>query len=186
MTRKIHEVFFNFRDVPNVKRFWKGFFAIGVLLIVLGVLAIGYARWATEFTVVLMGFLLAGAGLLQVVNGTYAIKWTGYSVSLLMGLLYVIVGALCIFKPVQSAEAISLLIASLLLVGGIFRMISALRYRFNNWGWILFNGLVSILLGALILAEWPESSFWVIGLFVGIDLIFMGAYWVALSLAIRK
>jgi uncharacterized membrane protein HdeD (DUF308 family) len=186
MASKKHEVIVYFYKLPDVHKYWGWFFAIGILLIALGVLAIGYANWATEFTVILLGFLLAGAGILQIINGVYALKWTGFSLSLLLGLLYVIAGVLCIFKPVISAESISLLIAALLLIGGSFRLFSALRYRFDNWVWVVFNGFIAILLGILILAEWPASALWVIGLFVGIDLLLMGCYWVRLSLAARK
>lgn len=175
-----------FYDLPSVHKYWGWFLAIGLLLIALGALAIGYAGWATEFTVILFGFLLAGAGILQIVSGFYTIKWTGFSLSLLLGLFYIVAGILCIFKPMQSASAISLLIAALLLVGGSFRLISALFHRFDHWGWVIFNGLISFFLGLLILAEWPTSGLWVIGLFVGIDLLLMGSYWVGLSLAARK
>lgn len=186
MANKNHETIAFFYQIPGIKKHWGWFLIIGLLLAVLGVLAIGYANWATEFTVILLGFLLAIAGILQVVSGFYAIKWTGFSLSLLLGMFYIIAGGLCIFKPLQSAEGISILIAVLLLVGGFFRLISALRYRFDHWGLVLFNGLIGIFLGFLILAEWPESALWVIGLFVGIDLLFTGLYWIRLSSAARK
>lgn len=175
-----------FYEIPGVHKYWGWFLAIGILLILLGALAIGYANWATEITIILLGFLLAGAGILQIVTGFYAIKWTGFSLSFLLGLLYIIAGGLCIFKPMQSALSISILIAVLLLVGGAFRLISALRNRFDNWGLVVFNGIVAIILGILILAEWPASAIWVIGFFVGIDLLLMGWYWVRLSIAARK
>lgn len=175
-----------FYDVPNMRHYWGWFLTLGILLIILGTLSIGYAKWATEFTVIFLGFFLTAAGILQLVSGFYAAKWSGFSLSLLLGLFYIIAGILCIFKPLQSSLSISLLIAALLLVGGSFRLISALRYRFDNWKWVVFNGLTSILLGILILAEWPASAIWVIGLFVGIDLLIMGWYWVFLSIAAKK
>lgn len=186
MTSKKNEGIVYFYEIPNVRKYWRWFFAIGMLLIVLGLLAIGYANWATEFTVILLGFFLFVAGLLQIISGFYANKWTGFSLSLLLGLFYVIAGGLCILKPIQSASGISILIAALLLIGGLFRLISALRYRFDNWRWVVFNGLIAIFLGVLILAEWPTSAMWVIGLFVGIDLLILGWYWVRLSLIAKK
>ncbi len=186
MASKKKEWVVYFYEVPEVRKYWGWFLAIGLLLIALGALAIGYANWATEFTVVLLGFFMTAAGILQVISGSYAIKWTGFSSSLLLGLFYIVAGCLCIFKPLESSLAISLLIAALLLIGGAFRLFSALSYRFDNWGWVVFNGLVAILLGILILAEWPASALWVIGLFVGIDLLLMGCYWVWLSLVARK
>lgn len=186
MTNKKSELIVNFYDIPHVHKYWKWFLVIGILLVTLGILAIAYANWTTEFSVILLGFFLTVAGMLQIVSGLYVKKWTGFSLSLLLGLFYIVAGILCIFKPIQSAFTISLLIAFLLLVGGSFRLISALRYHFDNWGWVVFNGLIAILLGLLILAEWPASAVWVIGLFVGIDLLLTGYNWIRLALIARK
>lgn len=175
-----------FYKIPNVHKYWGWFLAIGILLIFLGMIAIGYANWATEFTVILLGFLLAGGGVLLIASSLYAKQWIGFSLSMFLGIVYLIGGALCIFKPMAGALSISLLIAALLLVGGAFRLISSLYHRLDNWGWVMFNGLISILLGILILAEWPASAVWVIGLFVGVDLLIMGWYWIWLSLLARK
>ncbi len=183
MTKKI-EV--DFRSTLQGKKYANWFLTIGILLIILGALAIGYAGWATEFTVVFLGFLLAGAGILQITSSYYTKKWTGFSHSLLLAVFYIIAGILCIFKPLQSAEGITLLIAALLLIGGAFLFFNALHYRFDHWGLIIFSGLISMALGVLILAEWPSSSFWVIGLFVGVDLIFIGSSWILLSIAAKK
>ncbi len=179
-------MFFQFDKIPDAKKYWGGFLAVGVLLIALGALAIGYANWATEVTIIFLGFLLVGGGFVQIVSGFSARKWTGFSISMLLGLLYLIAGGLCILKPEQSALSISFLVGALLLVGGGYRMMSALRFRFDHWGVVLFNGFVAILFGILILADWPESAIWVIGLFVGVDLVLMGGYWVWLSLLLRK
>jgi uncharacterized membrane protein HdeD (DUF308 family) len=181
-----NQILLYFYEMPNARKYWGWFFAIGILLVILGLLAISYANWATEFTVILLGFLLAGAGILQIASGFYATRWTGFSLSLLLGLFYIIAGGVCIFKPMEGALSISILIAVLLLVGGLFRLITALRYRFDNWAWVVFNGMIAIILGTLILAEWPASAIWVIGLFVGIDLLLMGCYWIYLSLMAKK
>ncbi len=186
MARKNSTIVVNFYELPDARKYWGWFLGLGILLVILGALSIGFANWATEFTVILLGLLLLGAGIVQISSGFYARKWSGYSLSLLLGLFYIIAGGFCIFKPVQSALSISLLIAALLVVGGLFRLISALSYRFNNWGWVVFNGLIAVLLGFLILAEWPASAVWVIGVFVGIDLLLIGSYWIGLSLAARR
>ncbi len=186
MTNKKNELVTFFYEIPDMRKYGKWFLGLGIVLIILGMLAIGFAKWATEFSVILLGLLLAIGGIIQIVSSFYGKKWTGFSLSLLLGLFYIIAGGFCIFKPMDSALSISLLIAALLLVGGLFRLISALSYRFDNWGWVVFNGAISILLGLLILAEWPASAIWVIGLFIGIDLILIGGYWVRLSLAVKK
>lgn len=176
----------NFRETSQGQKPSRWFLMMGIFLILLGVLAISYAGWATEFTVIILGFFLTVAGILQITSSYYTQRWTGYSHSLLLAIIYIIAGVLCIFKPLQTAEGITLLIAALLLIGGTFRLIKAYQYRFDYWGLIVFSGLISIALGILILAEWPSSSFWVIGLFVGIDLILIGWTWVMLSLMSKK
>lgn len=154
---------------------------IGILLIILGALSIAYAGWATEFTVIFLGFLLTAAGVLQIISRSIIKKRTGFSDSVLLPIFYIIAGFFCMVKPVQSAEGITLIIAALLLIGGSVRLFTALQYRFNSWGLVGLNGVISIALGILILIEWPSSSFWVIGLFVGIDLILLGWSWLLTS-----
>lgn len=186
MIMKKTDAIIYFRDMPKNRKYWGRFFIIGLLMIILGFFAIGYAGWATEFTVILLGFLLAVAGVLQVVSSSFSKQWTGFSHSILMGLFYTFAGIFCILKPVQGAEGLTLLIAALLLIGGSFRLVNALYHRFDYWGLVVFSGLISIGLGILIFAEWPSSSFWVIGVFIGVDLLLVGWSWVLLSLVARK
>jgi uncharacterized membrane protein HdeD (DUF308 family) len=77
-------------------------------------------------------------------------------------------------------------VAACLLVGGILRIVVSLVERFEGWGWSLLNGVVSLLLGAVIWRQWPLSSLWFIGLFVGIEMLFSGLSWVMLALAVRS
>ncbi len=175
-----------FRQMPEVRKNWKRFLLAGIFLIILGGLAVSYAGLTTEFAVIFLGFLLIGGGVVQIASSYYSLKWSGSPASFLLGILYIIVGGLCIIKPVQSAESITLLIAALLLVGGLFRLFSALYHRFDYWGWMVFSGIISTFLGILILVEWPASGLWVIGLFIGIELILVGWSWVLLSLAARE
>jgi uncharacterized membrane protein HdeD (DUF308 family) len=72
------------------------------------------------------------------------------------------------------------------MVGGVFRIVGSLMYRFPQWGWVLFGGVLNLLLGILIWQQWPFSGFWVIGLFVGIDMIFNGWIWVMLALRLKS
>jgi uncharacterized membrane protein HdeD (DUF308 family) len=112
-------------------------------------------------------------------------RWSGFLTLTLTGLLYLLVGILSIEHPTQAAEALTLLIALFLTVGGLFRIVTALSIRFPHWGWLLFNGAITLLLGVLIWRQWPESSFWVIGLFVGIEMILNGWTWVFVAIALR-
>jgi uncharacterized membrane protein HdeD (DUF308 family) len=87
--------------------------------------------------------------------------------------------------PVRAATVITLLLAASFFVGGLLRIIFSLVVRFHAWPWVLLTGAVDLILGVLIFSGWPESSLWVIGLFVGIDLLFHGWSWMILALTVR-
>ena len=89
-------------------------------------------------------------------------------------------------NPAAGATVLTLLIALFFLIAGAFRIIVALTMRFPEWHWLLLNGAITLLLGLLIWKQWPSSALWVIGLFIGIELIFTGSAWVMLSLAARR
>jgi uncharacterized membrane protein HdeD (DUF308 family) len=104
---------------------------------------------------------------------------------LLVAVLYFIAGVLVIEHPGRSLAGLTLVIAAVLFVEGILRVVVALTERFHGWGWVLLNGVISLALGVMIWRQWPESSLWVIGLFVGIDLLFNGWSLIMLALALR-
>ena len=87
--------------------------------------------------------------------------------------------------PVQAAEGLTLMLAAAFLLGGVMRVIFALIHSFAGRGWVLLNGFISVLLGISIWRQWPESSLWIIGLFIGIDLVFNGWLWVMLGLMVK-
>jgi uncharacterized membrane protein HdeD (DUF308 family) len=159
---------------------------LGILLIVGGTLAIGYSVFATLVAVTFFGILLVVGGGAQILSAFWAGQWSGFLLSLLAGILYVVVGGMMVARPFVGAEALTLLVGSFFLVGGIFRVVTAMTLRLHHWGWILLNGVVTSLLGLIVLAEWPSSGLFVIGLFIGIDMLFNGWTWVMLSLGLRS
>ena len=96
------------------------------------------------------------------------------------------VGALCLRAPVDALLALTLLVACLFVAGGTFKIVAALSYRFGAWGWVLVSGFIDLGLGVLIWLESPASAFWVLGLFLGISLVFRGFNWIGLGLAMRE
>ena len=165
-------------------RLW--FLALGIALIVFGTIAIGSACVATVATTWLFGFLLLAAGITEIVSAFWAGRWSGMLMHLLIGVLYTIVGFMILDHPQNSAIQLTLIIAIFLIVGGVFRIVFALSERFTGWGWVLLNGAVTLLLGMLVYKQWPESGLWVIGLFVGIEMIFNGWAWVMLAIGLRE
>jgi uncharacterized membrane protein HdeD (DUF308 family) len=104
----------------------------------------------------------------------------------LFGILYMVLGLFLVRRPEKGAEFFTLMIAAGFVVGGLFRIVTALSHRYHGWVWVLLNGIVTLVLGILIWQEWPESAMWVIGLFVGIDMVFAGMSWVMTALTVRS
>jgi len=165
---------------------WRWFLALGIALMTLGLIAMGSCYFVSFVTLVMFGVLLFIGGVIQIVNSFWIGKWSGFLLHLLIGIFYIVVGTLIIDAPMESAVALTLLVAAFLIVGGILRIVSAMVLRFPNWGWPLLNGFIALLLGILIYRQWPASGLWVIGLFVGIEMFFNGWSWLMLSLDLRN
>lgn len=176
----------DFNALPALRERWGWFLGLGLLFILLGFLAIGSSVYVTVASMIFLGSLLLIGGVVQTVY-TFSIReWSGFFLSLLSGILYSVVGFLMVTHPTSSAISLTLLLAAFYIVGGIFRIIAAASTRFEHWGWILLSGLIKLALGIIIWLGWPDTGLWVIGLFIGIDLIFYGWFWVILSLAARN
>ncbi len=173
-------------DLQDLKQHRTLIIVTAVGLIILGTLALLTTVYTTLGTVLFIGSLLLASGVLQVVQAFDARKWKGFFFHCLLGVLNGVAGALIIYNPVGAALSITLLLGGFFIASGIFRIFAALGGNFYHWGWILANGLMTLLLGILILKQWPLSGFWVIGLFVGIDLIMSGWTMLVLGNSIKK
>ena len=170
----------------GLHRCWPWFLGLGIAVMAVGIGAIGYTFVATLTTVIVFGMLLIVGGVAQVVNAFLARTWRGFTVLSLVGVLHLIVGGIMVEHPLRTAEGLTLMVAVGFLMGGVARLIYAAANSFEGRNWVLLNGLVTLLLGISIWRGWPESSLWVIGLFVGIDLVFSGWSWVILGLAVKS
>jgi uncharacterized membrane protein HdeD (DUF308 family) len=168
-----------------LRRSWGWFLVLGIIEIILGTVAVGASVFATLVTVALFGWLLLFGGVLSAVHAFWQKQWKGFFLDLVMGVLYIVAGLMMIGNPAEAAVTLTLLIAMFLLIGGIFRIIVALSGHFEHWGWVLLNGLITSALGILIWRQWPLSGLWVIGLFVGIEMIMYGWTLVMLSMVAR-
>jgi uncharacterized membrane protein HdeD (DUF308 family) len=173
-------------DLQQLRRNWGWFLALGIALIVVGTVAICYPVLASEVAVEVFGFLLVAGFGVQVVSGIWARRWSGFFLHLLCGLLYLFVGLVLIEHPGLGMAVYTLLLAVFFVAGGLFRIVFALSQRFSGWGWTLLAGVVALLLGIMIWRRFPASALWVLGTFLGIDLIFSGCSWVMLGLGLRN
>ncbi len=176
------------QPVADYGKNWGFFLAWGVALIILGLLAISFASFTTLISVIFLGFLLLFSGILVILDAIQFWRGKGGSfyIQLIAGILYCLVGLSFIFRPMLGSLSLTMLLGIVFVILGIFRIIYALRYKLPRSGWILFSGILTLLLGILILAEWPVSGLFIIGLFVGIDLLFLGLNYVMVALLARK
>lgn len=172
--------------VEHLRKRWGWFVGLGVVLALLGTIALGSATLMTLASMVFVGWLMMLGGVFQTLHAWTCREWGGFFVDLLAGLLYAVAGLLIVLHPAATAVGLTLLIAVLLIFGGIFRIAVALTVRFHNWLWLLLHGAVNVLLGIFILQEWPFSGLQVIGLFIGIDMIFNGWSLIMLGLAAKS
>ena len=174
------------KGVDEIRSRWGWFFALGILLAVLGTAAAGASLLMTLATMVMVGWLMIVGGVVEAFHAFTCKSWGGFFIDLLTGILYAVVGFMIVGNPGATAVALTLLIAMFLMFGGIFRIVTAVIVQFPNWGWLLLHGVVNLLLGVGIWRQWPLSGLWVIGLFVGIDMILNGWSLIMLGLAAKN
>jgi uncharacterized membrane protein HdeD (DUF308 family) len=164
---------------------WGWFLAFGIALVVLGAAAVARSVAATMVTMAFFGWLLLLAAAVEIVAAFWVGHWAGFFQHALAAILYGVLGFIFVLRPAITAEVLTFVMALFFLVGGLFQIVGAGAIGYGGWGWHLLDGVINIALGAMILSSWPTSGLWVIGLFIGIDLIFYGAAWVAVALGLR-
>jgi len=173
-------------SLSELKANWYWFVALGAALMLLGLAAMSYSGLATLATAVAVGYFLIVAGVVYVVGAFFTGRWGGFFLTLLGGVLHLAVGVLVLARPGEAVLIYTLLMAAFFFVEGLFRIVGALAGRFYHWGWMLFNGVVTLSLGVMIWRQWPLSGLYVVGLFLGINLVFSGAGYVSLGLRARR
>lgn len=176
-------------EFQHLRAHWWWFLLLGILLAVCGSIALIFPAVTviTSFAVVVvLGVMLMIAGVATIVAAFWAGRWSGLLVQLLIGILYLVAGLTMADAPGPSAAILTLFLASLFIVAGAFRTAAALVIRFPHWGWTLLNGVITLLLGIVIYRHFPEAALWVIGVLVGVDLVFQGWSWIMLATAIRQ
>jgi uncharacterized membrane protein HdeD (DUF308 family) len=162
---------------------WGWLLAQGILLVVLGTIGLGMTIWLTLASVFIFGiFLLIGGGV-QIFQTFKCKGWKSILWHALIAVLYVLIGLNIMADPLAASTLFTLLLAGALMGIGVVRLIIAFQLRgHKNWFWPLIGGIAAIFLGVMILARWPVSGLWVIGLFVAIEMIFSG--WSAIFIAL--
>lgn len=168
---------------------WQWLMWIGIALIILGTLSILIASLTTLVSVIIFGiFLLLNSSILiyQSFKLWQRQHKSKFFFQLTLGILYALMGVLFVVNPVHLAISLTLVLAVFYIILGTFRCVLALLQRPPSWGWLLFSALITVVLGILIIYQWPVSGLWVIGVFVGIDIITIGWAFIINAVSLRR
>ena len=160
----------------TLQKHWRLLLGLGIALVILGTLSIFIAVLTTLVSIITLGvfLLISGSALIYQAFKVWWHHWTKFFFQLGIAVLYVLSGLIFICFPVVGAIYLTLMLAIFYLISGVYRGVIALQHRASGWGWMLFSGLLAILIGVLILFFWPAISLWIIGIFIGIDIMFIG------------
>lgn len=171
--------------IPKVSRGWS--IAMGIAMIILGFIALSDQIIATATVATFIGIILLFGCAFSLVKLFTIQGWKSHFWYIFVALAYGFAGYIFIGRPFVAAIAFTLVLGWAILIGGIFRIFMAFKLRHNKGaGWILFSAIISIILGGLIISQWPGTGLYMLGLFLGIELIFAGAGWLGLALSTSK
>lgn len=167
----------------TVRRNRGWYVAQGILFLIVGLIALILPVVTVLSVEIFLAVLLIISGIYQIIHGfTDRSGWLIFS-----GLLSLGVGLAMLLMPIAGAIALATLIAFFLLVDGIIEIILSIQMRFSaRWGWLMASGILSILLGSLLLIGWPEQTLFMVGVFLGISFVFYGVAVLAVAASIGK
>jgi uncharacterized membrane protein HdeD (DUF308 family) len=165
---------------------WCAIVAFGALLALLGAVALVFSFAATVATVTLNGIFFLVAGAAEIGIGMHAQGWRRFFLWVIGGVLYLAVGVICIINPVFASLALTLALGAGLIAAAVVRAYLALQLPADHpRGMVLLAAAVTLLLGLIIVIRWPSDSVYVLGVLLGVDLLFHGAGWVTFGMGLR-
>lgn len=171
----------------HIRRKWGWIVALGVLMLIGGVFALYDVSTATLVTVFYVGAAMLIAGAMEIITAFQIRPWTRALLWGAIGAITVGAGFLIFRDPLLAAVSLTAIIGIALVVAGLFKLILAYHIRdVGPWGLVAFAGLISIVLGGMIVAQWPYSGLYVLGLFLAVNLIFEGVGWITVGLSAKR
>ena len=144
--------------ISELRQKWGWFVALGILMLIAGLIALGNLFLATVVSVYYVGALMLVGGVVQIIHAFGVKSWGRFVWWLLSGLLYTAAGIIAFVNPILASSVLTLLLAAALLVAGAIRIWVGLENRPNkNWGWVVAGGVVTALAGLVIAAHWPVT-----------------------------
>lgn len=171
----------------ELQKNWGWMLALGIVMVILGVIGLGMSTMLTIVSVLYFGVLMlfgCGAQFAQAIRSE---AWKGRLWHILIAIVYLVAGLIMLLNPALASVTLTLMIAWSLVAIGILRIIIAIQMRgTSGWVWALLGGLVTIVLGIMIMNQWPVSGLWVIGMFVAIEMLFAGWSQIVIALAAKN
>jgi uncharacterized membrane protein HdeD (DUF308 family) len=166
---------------------WGWIVALGVVYLVAGIIALGSVVAATVASVFVVGIMMMIAGVAEVINAFQVKTWGRFFFWLILGILYIVAGFFAWDNPLLTAVWLTLFLGAALVASGIVRIFLGFNMQHGSpWMWVVVSGLITLVLGVIILAHWPFSAVYTLGIFLGVDLIFAGASWIGIGMALRN
>jgi uncharacterized membrane protein HdeD (DUF308 family) len=138
-------------------------------------------------TVFIVGVMMLIAGVAEVINSFQIKTWGKFLLWLVLGLLYIVAGFMTFENPLLAAAVLTLFLGFTLIASGIMRIVLGFSMMAGTpWIWVVLSGVITFLLGLVIVAHWPVSGLYILGLFLGIDLIFAGASWIGIGFGLKR
>lgn len=182
-------------DIEDIRRqmaatihaHWKLVLAQGIVMMVLGFLAVAEPNVATVAVGIFVGWLFFIGGIFRALSVWQSRGMPGFAWSMLTALLAIVLGLILIFRPLAGVLTLTMVLIAFFILEGVTAIVLAVQHRehLRSWGWVLFSGIVDLLLAFLIWDGWPSSADWAIGLLVGINMLFFGLSLVMTALAAR-
>jgi uncharacterized membrane protein HdeD (DUF308 family) len=173
--------------VGEIKEHATWFIVLGVVFIIGGVFAIAMPLAGTLVATLAVGWALIFVGVLDLIQSWSTKNWGGFIWQLVIGLIILVGGIAVLIDPIVAALTLTLLVGVIFIAKGVVQLVLGFQFRPNaNWGWIVAAGVLAVVLGLMILAQWPLSGAWVLGTLVGISLIFSGWSYVMIAIAARN
>ena len=171
----------------SLREHWGWMLALGILMVVLGVIGLYMTATFTIASVLLFGALLLIGGVARLIEAFRALGWKSVLLHILIAVVYLAAGGIALYDPVAASLSLTLFIVAMLFVTGVLRAVIALQMRpVKGWVWVLGTAIISVLLGVLIFLQWPVSGLLAIGLFVAIELLVDGWACILIALAAKS
>jgi uncharacterized membrane protein HdeD (DUF308 family) len=160
--------------------------ALGVVYLVAGAVALSSVALATAVSVFLVGIMMVVSGVAEIINAFQVKSWGKFLLWMLLGALYVVAGFLTLENPLLTAKLLTLLLGASLIGSGVAKIILGFGMKSgSSWMVVVLAGVVTLLVGLVIVSHWPVGSLYILGMFLAVDLIFTGVGWISIGLGLK-